>query len=191
MSLWEWAQSMHFFSFFKKIFIWLCWVLVVAHDIFSCGIWDLVPSPGTEPWPLHWELSVLTTGPPGKSQASKSFFLMLMASREGLHRERSNKQGGMLAFPAGLSCISFGHTGAGAVGGRNGAYTWVKYFWEPPHKSKMEHQWHIVGPTQQRVLLLTFLLFLFHCFLSLSLLPEIPLPNNLPAGKALFGGGVG
>ena len=40
------------FSFtviFKKItvfiysFIWLLWVLVVACEIFSCSIWDLVP----------------------------------------------------------------------------------------------------------------------------------------------------
>ena len=49
MGLWEWARSMQFFSFFKKVFVWLCWVLVGAHEIFSCGIWDLVPSPGTEP----------------------------------------------------------------------------------------------------------------------------------------------
>lgn len=32
-----------FFFFFLKVFIWLCCVLVAAHDIFSCGIWDLVP----------------------------------------------------------------------------------------------------------------------------------------------------
>ena len=31
------------------------------------GMWDLVPWPGTEPGPLHWECRVLTTGPPGKS----------------------------------------------------------------------------------------------------------------------------
>ena len=33
----------------------------------SCGMWDLVPWPGIEPGPLHWEHGVLTTGPPGKS----------------------------------------------------------------------------------------------------------------------------
>ena len=33
----------------------------------SCGIWDLVPWPGSNPGPLHWEHRVLTTGPPGKS----------------------------------------------------------------------------------------------------------------------------
>ena len=30
-------------------------------------MWDLVPPPGTEPGPLHWEHGVLPTGPPGKS----------------------------------------------------------------------------------------------------------------------------
>ena len=25
------------------MFIWLCWVLAVAHEIFSCGMWKLVP----------------------------------------------------------------------------------------------------------------------------------------------------
>ena len=31
------------------------------------GLWDLVPWPGIKVWPLHWELGVLATGPPGKS----------------------------------------------------------------------------------------------------------------------------
>ena len=37
--------------FLLLLFIWLCWVLVVAHWIFDlyCGIWDLVPWPGIEP----------------------------------------------------------------------------------------------------------------------------------------------
>ena len=30
-------------------------------------MWDLVPWPGTEPGPPHWEHTVLATGPPGKS----------------------------------------------------------------------------------------------------------------------------
>ena len=56
---------------FKKniyLCIWLCWVLVVEHGIFSCGIWDLVPWPGIKPSSPVLEHSVLTTGPPGKSQ---------------------------------------------------------------------------------------------------------------------------
>ena len=31
------------------LFIWLCQILVVAHGIFSCGMWDLIPWPGIEP----------------------------------------------------------------------------------------------------------------------------------------------
>ena len=29
-------------AFFKNIFIWLHWVLVEVHEIFSCSMWDLV-----------------------------------------------------------------------------------------------------------------------------------------------------
>ena len=32
----------------------------------SCGMWDLIPWPHIEPWPLHWESGVSATGPPGK-----------------------------------------------------------------------------------------------------------------------------
>ena len=42
------------------LFIWLCWVLVVA-----CGV--EVADQGWNPSPLHWEYRVLATGPPGKS----------------------------------------------------------------------------------------------------------------------------
>ena len=52
--------------FFKRIFVWLCWVLVVVCEIFSCGMWDLVPWPGIEPrppalgaWSLRYCTSVL------------------------------------------------------------------------------------------------------------------------------------
>ena len=49
---------------FEKIFIWLCWVLVSPHGIFSCGLWDLVPLPGIEPEPpalRAWSLSQWTS----------------------------------------------------------------------------------------------------------------------------------
>ena len=36
----------------------------------ACGI--LVPDQGSKLRPLHWKRGVLTTGPPGKSQASVS-----------------------------------------------------------------------------------------------------------------------
>ena len=49
-------------------------ILVVACGVFSCDMrtlscstWDLVPWAGFSPSPLHWELGVLTTGPPGRS----------------------------------------------------------------------------------------------------------------------------
>ena len=58
--------------FIKKktqyLFIWLCWVLVAACGIFSFNIRDLVPpKKGSNLGPLHWELGVLATEPPGKS----------------------------------------------------------------------------------------------------------------------------
>ena len=62
---------------FKKmmyyLFIWLRWVSVLAHGIFnlhcgmqtlSCGMWELVPQPGTEPRSLAlgaWSLTHWTT----------------------------------------------------------------------------------------------------------------------------------
>ena len=39
----------------KYLFIWLHQVLVEEFGIFSCGTWDVVPFPGIEPNPLHWE----------------------------------------------------------------------------------------------------------------------------------------
>ena len=56
------------FPFKMYLLIWLHRVLVVAHKIFSCYIWDLVPPPGVEPGsPRHWEHGVLVSGPPEKS----------------------------------------------------------------------------------------------------------------------------
>ena len=49
--------------------------LVVACEL-SGGKCDLVPWPGIEPGPLHWEGGVLTTGPPGKSHHDVLFFLL-------------------------------------------------------------------------------------------------------------------
>ena len=42
----------------------------------SGGTCALVPWPGIEPEPLHWEGGVLTTGPPGKSHHDVLFFLL-------------------------------------------------------------------------------------------------------------------
>ena len=55
---------------FKCSFNWLHWVLVAACRVFSCGVWDLVPCPGTGPGPLCWELRVLASGPAGNAATS-------------------------------------------------------------------------------------------------------------------------
>ena len=58
-------------TLFFNMYIWLCWVLVAACRIFSCGLWtpvcsmwDLVPWPEMEPGPPAlgvWSLSHWTT----------------------------------------------------------------------------------------------------------------------------------
>ena len=60
---WTTRGSLVFF-FSQYLFIWLCWVLVVAHRSFSCGMWDLVPGPGVEPGSLSlgvWSRSSWTS----------------------------------------------------------------------------------------------------------------------------------
>ena len=66
-----WTNSFYFLKWSLKIFIcllvWLCWVLVVTHRIFSWGmqtlsgsLWNLVPWPGIKPGPPAlgvWSLS--------------------------------------------------------------------------------------------------------------------------------------
>ena len=68
-----------FFCFLIFIyFIWLCCVLVVAHEIshLHCSMWDLVPWWGMQPVPLHWEHRIVfATWPPGKSLAHISLRL--------------------------------------------------------------------------------------------------------------------
>ena len=44
-----------------KLFIWLCWVLVMLNGIYFLD-------QGLNPGPLHWELRILTTPPPGKAR---------------------------------------------------------------------------------------------------------------------------
>ena len=46
--LWD----VYFYLFiFKYLFIWWCWVFVVARMIFSCNMWDIVLWPGIKPGP--------------------------------------------------------------------------------------------------------------------------------------------
>ena len=57
------SESSTFILYFfvvMYLFIWLCWVLVVA-----CGI--LFPGQELNPDPLRWERGVSATGPPGKA----------------------------------------------------------------------------------------------------------------------------
>ena len=59
----EYSECLHKTFFFFLIYYS---VFIVAFEIFSCSMWDLVPQPGIEPraHPLHWEHEVLA---PGKS----------------------------------------------------------------------------------------------------------------------------
>ena len=49
----EFGYLMAILSLFKNfyLFIWLCWVLVVACGIFSWGMWNLIPWPGIKSGP--------------------------------------------------------------------------------------------------------------------------------------------
>ena len=55
--------------------MWLCWVFVAAPRVFDvhCGRWVLVPWPGINPGPLHWEPEVLATGQPTKEVPPQIF----------------------------------------------------------------------------------------------------------------------
>ena len=68
--------------FFKKfIYLFGCAkVLVAAHRIFSCSMWDLVLWPGIKPRPPALEHRVLTTGTPGKSQEDNLNMLLFGCS---------------------------------------------------------------------------------------------------------------
>ena len=62
-------------TYFFNLFIWLCWVLVVAQGSFRwdlqtlcCGMWGVVPWPGIELWPPpSLGARSLSHGPPRKS----------------------------------------------------------------------------------------------------------------------------
>ena len=70
-------REISFFNISMFIFIWLCQVLVAACRIFSFKIWACgiqFPDQGSNPGPLHWELGVLATGPPGKFWENYFFY---------------------------------------------------------------------------------------------------------------------
>ena len=60
------GKVLFFFLIFKFIYLGMLG-LSCSMQILSCGMWDLVPSPGSNPGPLYWEHGVLATGSPGKS----------------------------------------------------------------------------------------------------------------------------
>ena len=55
--------------------IFTCDFVIFTCDLWtlSCHVWDLVPRPGIRQGSLRWELWVLATGLPGKSQAWNLF----------------------------------------------------------------------------------------------------------------------
>ena len=59
------AERVVFFNIFLNIYLYLFFLDVLG---LSCGMWGLFPDQGSEPGPLYWELKVLSTEPPGKSQ---------------------------------------------------------------------------------------------------------------------------
>ena len=73
-----------YFLIFVIYLIWLCQVLVMACGIFSCGMWDLVPWPGSNLGPsLHWEPRVLAPDHQGSPQV-----LLLLKSFKYLFLKR-------------------------------------------------------------------------------------------------------
>ena len=57
---------------------------------------DLVPQPGTEPGPLHWECGVSTTGPPGEVLCFPLFLSRNSLSKKGkfgLHIPKGKVEG--------------------------------------------------------------------------------------------------
>ena len=71
----------------------------MACEIFSCGIrtlscsiWDLLPEPGSNLGPLHWECEVSATGPPGKSPKFFSVIYILLKVKSNLLNTRTTPQ---------------------------------------------------------------------------------------------------
>ena len=67
--------------------------LVVACELLSWSMWDLVPDQGSNLGPLHWELRVLATGPPGKSQQFLIKESNLSFRRIPLKKKKKNSSG--------------------------------------------------------------------------------------------------
>lgn len=76
-------------------------IFIVARRMFSCGtwtlggsMWNLVPDQGSNLGPVHWELKILASGPPGKCQ-----FFSPFARNSWLRVSRSDaKPGSVMNF---------------------------------------------------------------------------------------------
>ena len=107
----------HIFKIFS--FIWLHQILVVACKIFdlhysvhdllvvACGIW--FPGQRSDLGPLHWDLGVLTTRPPGKSLKHLSYFSYHISAVEPIHSSVIPLQEKKLtSLPLGLISLTYG-----------------------------------------------------------------------------------
>ena len=74
-----------FFVFGFKLFIWLCWILVMACDLLVVACEIQFPDQGLNLGPLHQECRVPATGPPAKSLCI--FCCCLFGSRSSFLRE--------------------------------------------------------------------------------------------------------
>ena len=104
------------------LFIWLHPVTDVAHSIFISG---MVLTMCRTPGPLHWEVGVLATGPPGKF-ADKTF--MRVSTYQSLNYSLV-VQGGRLARAASQNILILWRT-----------RTWVQDY-SVSSKQKVQSQW--------------------------------------------------
>ena len=117
-----WGIDCHpFFFFFFLMFTYLIYLAVPGfscgtwdlhchmRDLFSCGLWDVVPWPGMEPGPLHWEHGTLTTGPPSLCHPFFFFLHLVLSLFPTLCLESGT-------FPSGFTkCLCLGQSSESSV----------------------------------------------------------------------------
>ena len=59
------------FLFLFLVFIWLCWVLVAAHELLAVACEIKFPDQGLNLGPLHWEHRLLANGSPPRGSEQK------------------------------------------------------------------------------------------------------------------------
>ena len=60
------SSSLILFLCLGRILVAACKHLFVACKFLICSMWDLVPDQGSNTDPLHWELRILASRPPGE-----------------------------------------------------------------------------------------------------------------------------